>query len=420
MAAWAAVGLAAAQPEFHGAGWVSFGRIEGSTSAAGAPVDFDKNWLGNSGVALNASSKLEEGWEAGFGMGTALVHLARGSLSSAQLWYPFWVGFVTEARLTWKEDGWDAGYGSWQLNLGSFGYDYHPESKNLGRYLLRGYIYPNALVTGAGNIFGAGLTFRQGMFTNDLLIGVETEDKPLYDISVADVATLRFGKGFELAAGVNFYRILAQNAEATRPGKDCLESDLSVYAKQGQPNPCYIVKTDSLGTVLDTVTVPFSGIKAMARFRADFKALLGLEGGFGKNDWVLYGEAAVLGLTDYDVYYDDILRRIPVMVGFNLPGFGVVDWSFEIEYFANKNSSDNLGPQNGSPLPSLADKMDPSRDDWKWSLNAARMLGRHLQLTGLVANDHLRLGGSHNTATGLEALRTPSDWYWSAKLAYFF
>jgi len=39
----------------------------------------------------------------------------------------------------------------------------------------------------------------------------------------------------------------------------------------------------------------------------------------------LYGEFAILGLKDYGTYYPDITRRIPVMVGFNVPCFKMVD-----------------------------------------------------------------------------------------------
>jgi hypothetical protein len=41
-------------------------------------------------------------------------------------------------------------------------------------------------------------------------------------------------------------------------------------------------------------------------------------------------------------------------------------------------------------------------------------------LAGTLANDHLRLGGSHNSATGIETTRTPKDWYWTFKTAFFF
>ena len=38
-----------------------------------------------------------------------------------------------------------------------------------------------------------------------------------------------------------------------------------------------------------------------------------------------------------------------------------------------------------------------------------------------VTPHHLRLGGTHDIPwIGREALRTPKDWYWTCKLAYFF
>jgi hypothetical protein len=43
-----------------------------------------------------------------------------------------------------------------------------------------------------------------------------------------------------------------------------------------------------------------------------------------------------------------------------------------------------------------------------------------MALSAQVANDHMRLGGNHDDDTGVEAMRTPEDWYWTTKLAYFF
>ncbi len=43
-----------------------------------------------------------------------------------------------------------------------------------------------------------------------------------------------------------------------------------------------------------------------------------------------------------------------------------------------------------------------------------------MALSVQVANDHLRLGGNHDEDAGAEAMRTPKDWYWTTKLAYFF
>jgi hypothetical protein len=408
---------------------MQFGRIENSFATPGASNNYDENWLGNYGGLVGTSLDVDENWSAGLGFGSILVHLARGSFANANIWYPFWVGFMTEARLTYTASDF-AENGGLQLNLGTFGYNYNPDSKNLGVYLMKGYVYPGTLVSGYADLFGvpASLTggmarYKIGGFANDLIVNLETEDKPWYDVSIADVVSWRMHPAFELGAGVNFYRVVPANKEATSPGKDCVVKDLGPYAGEGPASgmsPCYIIDRDTVAGTVDTITGSLSGIKLMTRFRLDPKAMVGGMESLGPNDLVLYGEAAVLGVKDYPIFYDDILRRIPVMVGFNLPAFNLLNLSVEAEYYASKLSSDNLPPQNGSWLPSSTRNPNPKRDDWKWSVNASKVVLGNIFMGLQVANDHLRLGGTHNSATGREAMRIPEDWYWAFKTAYFF
>ena len=427
-------GLAAESnnPAFHGAAWMQFGRVENSFATPGSANNYDENWLGNYGGLVGSSMKIDENWEGGLGFGSIMVHLARGSFAEADIWYPFWVGFLSEARLTYTQPDF-AENGGLQFNLGTFGYNYNRDSKNLGIYLMKGYVYPGTLVSGYADLFGVPAARTGGMarykiggFTNDLLLNLETDEKPLYDLSVADVVDWRLHPSFEIGAGVNFYRLLAADKDATAQGKGCGESTMGPYAGSGpaiggQDNPCFIVRKDTAGVPIDTITGSLAGTKVMARFRLDPKAWFGSPGSFGPDELVLYGEAALLGLKDFPILYDDKLRRIPVMVGFNFPTWGMLNLSAEVEYYASKNSSDNLPPQNGSWLPALA-TAGPStgRDDWKWSANASKVVLGNIFLGLQVANDHLRLGGTHNTATGQEAMRTPQDWYWAFKTAYFF
>lgn len=419
------------KPAFHGAAWMQFGRIENSFATPNSANNYDENWLGNYGGLVASSVKIDENWEGALGFGSILVHLARGSVAEADIWYPFWVGFLTEARFTYTSSGF-AEEGGLKLNMGTFGYNYNPDSKNLGVYLLKGYVYPGTLVSGYADFFGVPAsrtgvmaTYKVGGFTNDLITSIETDEKPLYDVSVADVATLRLGESFEIGAGVNFYRLLAADKRATSPGKDCESAFLGPYAGagpgvKGQDNACFIVEKDSAGNPIDTITGSLAGTKVMTRFRLDPKAWFGGSESMGKDELVLYGEAAVIGLQNRAILYDDILRRIPVMVGFNFPTFGLLNLSAEVEYYASKNSSDNLPPQNGSWLPGIVGQPGTARDDWKWSVNASRVVLGNIFMGLQVANDHLRLGGTHNTATGQEAMRTPQDWYWAFKTAYFF
>jgi hypothetical protein len=350
-----------------------------------------------------------------------MVHLARGSRGQANKWYPFWVPFVAEARITYTSGGFsdNAGY---QLNFGSLGYNYSPDAKNLGLYLLKGYVYPGTLVSGFGNVSGFLGKAKFGWLTNDFIVNMETEDKPLYDISVADVVTLSPHRSFDLGFGVNFSRLIPMDDKLTYPGKDCDPNFLGPYAKRGQDNACYIIEKDSAGNVTDTIVGGLGGIKLMARMRVDPKAWFSDGSGiFGKNDLVFYGEAGVIGLKDYNGLYNKLLRRVPAMVGFNLPGFNFLDASIEVEYYPNKLSSDNIAARSGSWVSVVDDaRIDTKRDDWKWSFNASKAFFGNMALSMQVANDHLRLGGNHDEDTGVEAMRIPEDWYWTSKLAYFF
>ncbi len=403
--------------EYHGAGWAQFGKIEHSYNLdTNSFNNNDKNWMQNAGGQLSVTAKIDSNWEGTLALGAIQVHLPRGNLSQADFWYPFWVAYVGEAKVTYSRPV--LGTGKLRVTFGDFGYGYSSDNKNLGLYLMRGYVYPGAVESGFGTIFGAMAHYEQGPFGNDVIIKSEDEH-PTYDLSLADVASYRILPGLEVGAGVNFYRLIAQNSDLTSPDRTC----------GGTYGHCYIVDYSDTtgGKAPDTVTGSLSGTKVMARFHADPKMLFGFSKfgslALGKQDLVLYGEAAILGLKEYPVYYDDIWRRIPVMVGFNLPAFNYVDYlSVEVEYYASKNSSDNWEANYGGGwVPTSLDPEVNGRDDWKWSVNTAKTLFAHLQFSAQVANDHLRLGGWHDEPeTGKEALRTPEDWYWTCKLAYFF
>jgi hypothetical protein len=412
--------------EYHGAGWVQLGKVEKSF-VLDKTNDYNKNWIQNGGGQLGIHGKMDSNWDGAFGLGVLEVHLARGGKEQASQWYPFWVPYVDEARVTYSSPIFNEA--KFQFTMGSFHYNYNQDIKNLGLYLMRGYVYPGALVSGFGSVFGASARFEMGGFNNDLILKSETEDKPLYDYSLVDVFSYRIIPGLEIGGGVNLYRVLSNNKHLTTPEKVCPGGP---YANGRQ---CFIPDTlkadtgvvfDANGNpVVDSITGSLAGTKLMVRFHVDPKLLLGFSESqsiWGKEDWVIYGEAAVLGLNDYPVYYDNILRRIPVMVGFNIPNMGFLDQlSLEVEYYASKNSSDNLAASYGSWLPKLiGDESNKARDDWKWSINVAKTVWGQMQISSQVANDHLRLGGTHDTPKGIPVFSTLEDWYWICKIAYFF
>jgi hypothetical protein len=413
--------------EYHGAGWLQSGRVEKSYTPGNSGNNYNKNWIGQSGGLLSLHAGLDEKWDGSLGIGTVLVHLARGSVGVSNKWYPFWVSFVDEARVS-RTSTLFTSDDQLKLTFGNFHYGYNPDVKNLGGYLLHGYVYPGAIETGFTGplgvdqaISGAQVSYKIGGIKNDLNFQIETDAKPLYDVSVSDIVAWRLHPAFEIGAGVNFYRVLPANKKATVPDADCDASKLGLYAGTAIDNPCYIVTAkDSSNNVIAKEYASLQGTKLMGRFHLDPKALFSSEGEtVGKDAFVLYGEVAVLGTKNYPVFYDKLLRRMPAMFGLNLPGFNFLNWSVEAEYYASKISSNNLAAKSGSPIPTLSD-VDPKRDDWKWSFNASKVVAGHVALLGQLANDHLRLGGNHDEDSGQEALRTMSDWYWTTKIAYFF
>jgi hypothetical protein len=431
--------------QYRGAGWIQFGRVEHSSDTLSGPLgtNFNKNWIQNTGGQITASGKISENWEGGLGLGAIQVSNSRGSLMvGAHTWSNGWNPFVTEARVTYSKSlsensGSPSASGrKVQITLGSFPYVYNPDVKNFGMYLTRGQVYPGTLFSGfetkhvqptAATQVGAMVRFQSGGFRNDVLLNSETETKPYFDFSLADIASYQVNPWLEVGGGVNFYRFLPQNSEVTSPGKGCADEWSASNLSDGT-DLCYIVVNPGSANP-DTLTGSMSGTKLMARFRFDPKAAFGLTGlgslAFGKQDLVLYGEAAVIGLKEYPVYYDNIWERMPVVVGLNLPAFGLLDkLCLEVEYYGSKNFPDyEKAETNASWVPRVpGTNPDNGRNDWKWSLYWSRVLMGHLRIAGQVANDHLLLPAppAASDPDWAEALTTPKDWYWMSKLAYFF
>src|SRR6185436_8600879 len=111
---------------------------------------------------------------------------------------PFGVGpYVAQANFTLHREG-DA---SLFLRGGLFAYDYASDNQNLGLYLLRGPVYPGYVLSGfetkwvlpVANMLGLQFHQELGSFSHDLLIQVETEFYPFYDVSPAYVASFKAG-----------------------------------------------------------------------------------------------------------------------------------------------------------------------------------------------------------------------------------
>jgi hypothetical protein len=179
----------------------------------------------------------------------------------------------------------------------------------------------------------------------------------------------------------------------------------------------------------------------MGMFNVAFNKWLGIES-LGPKDLDLYGEVAVLGTQNYGTVYKNIKDRMPMMVGLNLPMFGLVDFlSAEVEYYSSRYRNDlaNIGTLNGvadwtvqlpnrptpSPAPVSGYYPDSTADNVKWSINVEKTVAGHVKFIGQVANDHYRprpmaIGLINSTGGTAETFTTPNDWYFMFRVGYFF
>jgi hypothetical protein len=429
----AAVGIVAAlgEPVFAqpsnlklgGAGWFQYGRIEKSSDTLE-----NRNYNGSGLLASGAQALVEvdinDKLEIQVGLGVASYHNVSGSKTVQGGYAPMFVSpYLAQAQLKYtafKEEASEL-----VLRGGLFDYDYATENQNLGLYLLRGPLRPGYVLSGfetkhvlpVANTFGAQIHYLRGGWSNDLLMTFETEFNPYYDISFAYVTSYQFGRLLRVGAGGNYYHAIPITDNITH-------------------NKRWIY-VDTL--TQDTTRISFAGIKLMGNFSLDLKALFSDDGPFGPEDLKLYGEVALFGLENTKAYqeiYGSYAKRMPVMMGFNLPAMGHLDrLAFEIEWYGAE-FKDDLGGYNHtasntpSPLPySLspggyaADKF--TRDNVKWSLYGSRTFAKHVKVSLQVANDHYRpgvfTGYGDNAPAGSQVLTvTPSDWYWMSKIAYFF
>jgi hypothetical protein len=338
--------------------------------------------------------------------------------------------------------------------VGSFPFKYNPDAKNLGMHLMRGAVYPGILMGGfqdpsmdttRSSMLGLKLEHRFGPLSHALVLNSERDIPPTLDWSLGYVARADWNS-FYVGAGVNFYRLVAYNETLTEAGR--LDNVVLGFQKHRY------IEVIAEG---DTVFFTNQGTKAMVMAGADFGKPLGME----KDQLKIYFEADIIGLKDYGTVYGDIAQRIPVMVGFHVPTFGILDFlSVEVEHYKSpyRNDLARIGNNNlvadwttqSRPIPSAKpveyedfgisetgelngasvvgtaiDKENLTRDDLKWSLNFQKSIAGKIRFIGQIANDHYR---PRPTATGLifssggtaEAFSDASDWYFMARMGYFF
>ena len=356
-----------------------------------------------------------------------------------------------------------------KVTFGQMPYKYNPAAKDFGEYLFRSTPYPNTVLNSPFDLVNAAqasilgstlsLNFAGGNWKNDILITSATSTFPLYDFSLAYVTSYKIGPMFELGAGVNLFRLLPVQPEVTTYEGDALNAyftdgngkkystNSDYYA--GSPIDSAISKAvyDSIALNLSNhlsnplainVAMPagvtdvnyytLKGQMLMARFSFDFMPILG-----NKMDLKLYGEWAMLGVKNYPVFYDKPADRMPVMVGLNIPTFGLLDGlNVEAEYWKNpylnstfKTSYGGLATPNFVPtsygdLGLTSINTVVKDDDFKWSVSASKSFGGSFSITAKAAKDHLQVmqemqAGFPGKSYG-DVMSGKSSWYYVLRM----
>jgi hypothetical protein len=425
-------------------GGASFGYGELVHSSDTAQLDYSGNRIQNVSAQFSMRAGFNENLSVTAGMGIVERHYLSGRIGDNGGRTPFvWTPYIINASLDYKLP--ELAGNRFSVTAGYFPFTYNPDIKDFGLYLLRGPVYPGVLISGydskytlsgagydpkdprpVANTMGLLMRHSVGPFEQDLILGSEIENYPLFDISPAYIASVNIGGALRMAAGVNFYHLIPIERKLTSP--DSFGSNDLPSPFNGDPNSRSQIYVDTLAH--DTTFLSFAGTKVMATAAFDPKAFFSSDA-FGAEDLKLYGEIAVIGLDQskaYKAVYGDLRHRMPVMVGFNFPAFNLLDHlSLEVEWYGSKVKDDlgRLQATTGnfqSPLPVVnAAGLNLTRDNWKWCLQATKTLG-HLQASLQVASDHSRPGGTL-TSPGSEwetYFVTPKDKYWLAKLGFFF
>jgi hypothetical protein len=436
-------GIASAEESpvtFGGVGWVQYGQIGHATDTL--PNNYNGNPMQSSGAQISVQAVINANLQGAVGMGVYEGHPLGGQISDGGRALVSASPYIAEARFTYLMG--EKASPLLQVTGGLFHYNYDPNIKDLGLYLLRGSVYPGFLVSGfetkdvvpLSNILGLWFRNVSGILTSDLLVNCETELKPFFDLSLAYVGRAKVGGFLTLGAGVNFYRLIPNDSKSSHkpfnPVTETSDADAkNIYSRN-------FIYVDTVGARVDTTFLGFDGTKLMADFELDPKALMGI-GSMGSEDLKLYGEAAVMGLSfdkAHKAIYGDVANRIPVMVGFNFPMFSYLDHlAMEVEWYGAKFRDDiyRLQPdfersqREVSPIPFDYSQDVPgpkpktySRDNVKWAIHAAKTIQGHFKVSGQVSNDHFRPYGTASRTSYEVATSTPKDWYWVTKIAYWF
>jgi len=311
-----------------------------------------------------------------------------------------------------------------QLAAGYMQLKYNSEARNLGEYLFRSGCYPTFVINDFNFPLARLVGFRASStlfhaLQQDLLLTSEARMFPTQDFSVSYLLGYKIGNVLDIGGGVSFHHLLSVNESQTTP-------------HQTTSQPPNIISIDT--AMHDTAWYTFRGTKLMGRLCFDPKALF-QSSMFGKEDCKIYSEVAVLGVKNYPlslmdstVGYDNLMERVPIMFGVNLPVFKILDFlSLEAEYWANKHANGYYSQEvENVPLPpAYGGGSDSTADShWKWSVFGKKTMGKSgFACIAQVARDHmhmLNLRGDLRLHNTYDNLREKGDWYYAFRIEYGF
>jgi len=407
-----------------GAGWLQNGQVVDGYSLL--TQEIYHQWEEQSFLNLGVDATISERLRIAVGLeGEMFLNVPKGGASSQQYYiWRFNSGFIVDKAYCSYLWG-DTASPFLSVTFGRFPYKYNPDARNLGEYIFRSGTYPAYLINNFDQPFArlTGLKLSSslfGMLHQDLLLTSETDIPPYYDLSLSYIANCDVGKFLNVGAGVEFARLIP----------------LDTLVKSTQTR--YI-------TGNDTNYYTFGGIKLMGRLAFDPKFFFPASWSFfGKEDLKIYGEGAILGLKNYPANdslnsknatpnnmwgYDTLKNKIPVLIGFNVPTFKLLDvLALEVEWYGCPYPDDyarELGKGNlaSLPIPDFYDRGNYGyaiEDNWKWSVYAKKMfMHDHVGVIAQCARDHTRLESLLDEAKYdelEESLQEKRMWWWMMKI----
>ena len=368
----------------------------------------------------------------------------------------FYLPYITRADFVYSPSE------AFNLDVGYFPFKYNDDARNLGEYLFRSGTYPQYLITNfdfaAARV--AGVRANGVVFNNlhyDALLTSNFEYSTIGDLNFTAITSYSFlDKFIGLSGGFSLCSFISADKKHTRPKINTEEADM--YIDDNSDSIYVPFSGPFAGDTLHYSNYTFAGTKLMGRIAVDPKKLFSdeLGGIFGKEDLKIYGEAAVLGVNNYPgsiagsyvkpdsinrpddsvfvslTRYDDILKRMPVMFGFNIPTFKLLDvLSMEWEWFGSPYPNDmEMIYMDGIPVTqksyksgSISTYEDSTNDNWKWSFYAKKTLAGHFHVVFQMASDHFRWDwAAYDKQAQLQNQALTKRWHkwWVLKLGYSF